>query len=155
LNSQPVEGGSANDYDYDYVGGDPCNSYDLNGAWANPYKKAQWWRRAAMDMASKYPVPHRNAIRHCVGTAGLRWEFGRAITRLVTTAHEVEGTARSKGRTIGDSIADTRNNRVAMRIGGDKRIGRDRRSARKFIVESCDSALYGPTRWGQLDTRPE
>lgn len=39
--SQPVEGGSANDYDYTY--GDPINGLDLNG------ECAQLWRKKCRD----------------------------------------------------------------------------------------------------------
>ena len=161
LEVDPVEGGSANDYDY--VGGDPVNSQDLNGAFPNPvkyvkerYEKAEHWRRIAKDVESKLsirrPIEYYSALRWNGGPAMGVWTWhhhgGDFLTR-------VEVTARSGGTTLGDSVADTKNNRVAMRIGRAKGIGRDRQSARRFIVEACDAALYGPTRWGQLDARPE
>lgn len=51
LEVDPVEGGSANDYDYAL--GDPCNNYDLDGravnGWLNRYQKCQATYKAQND----------------------------------------------------------------------------------------------------------
>ena len=41
LEVDPIEGGSANDYDYDYVNGDPVNGTDLDGAHSRRRRKSQ------------------------------------------------------------------------------------------------------------------
>lgn len=60
----PVEGGSANDYDYAY--GDPCNNYDLDGrnvnGYLNKYEKCQATYKAQNDFYKTLSIDIAGAI---------------------------------------------------------------------------------------------
>jgi hypothetical protein len=150
LEVDPVEGGSANDYDY--VNGDPINAFDLEGRDSNqdPHNKA-WCTsiRHAASRANKCRLarraqsfavatsqrmfPHdpgrRNAIRHCLWSATMAMDVGAGSAQGFLTRHEIGSHDR-------DHYIDLHNNAIGLSIGRRSR-------SRNQILSRCVSAMNG------------
>ena len=87
LQADPVEGGSANDYDYDYVSGDPINAFDLDGrcGWAvwkfwgcggspDPVRRGKWNRRVPVRPNAAAKIAGHGLTLATVGLV-LRYAF--------------------------------------------------------------------------------
>ncbi len=100
LEVDPIEGGSANDYDYAY--GDPINGFDLDGQW--PKFKCKWCRRAAKRVGRVLDNPWVQGVvtvAACSAMVGCglaiavvtAWNAGRRLRREGFGASFVRGTA--------------------------------------------------------------
>ena len=155
LEVDPVEGGSANDYDY--TSADPVNNRDLDGldsrpdssqdpgnsrycknSWRHPSRankcrrarRAQGWASRRSGILGRGNRGRTNALRHCLWSALMRHDMGRATAQGFLTRHEGHS-----GNTH-DHRVDLHNNRVGLRIGS-------RYGSRKRIERACRGALRG------------
>jgi RHS repeat-associated protein len=99
LEVDPVEGGSANDYDY--ANADPTNQFDLDGSWCGP----GCWRKKAKKVASRawratkrvgrFAYKHREKFALAASVAGLITCTACAVAGWAATAYYGATTAHS------------------------------------------------------------
>lgn len=157
----PIEGGSANDYDY--TGGDPVNSVDLDGRWKCPKgmsamgglsvaylcwrvgRSAKWAistsEKAFPRNGTRFNNARRNAMRHHLLAAALAWEFGAWMARRILSIHEITG----KGSRV-DRKADERNNELGIWSGTHRGGSTEGRRRSAWINE-----FYWDLRHGLVD----
>lgn len=129
LSVDPVQGGSASDYDY--ANHDPVNQVDVTGrssgfrrmnrrerilCAAFPLMCADVfgvWARWASRRAAEYAVTSAgtNAMRHCLWAASMTWAWGERNARMWLNAHEY-GVPRNR-----DHFIDLANNEVGIKLG--------------------------------------
>ena len=128
----PVEGGSANDYEY--VAGDPIGLSDISGE--SPMKEAGFWEslwcasvaeaicdlavritEAAGQIASRWypPGQSQNAFRHFVWQAALTMRLGGDAAEALGIAHERDGI--DHGNSWYDTRVDYNNNQHGQNFG--------------------------------------
>ena len=142
LSVDPIDGGSANNYDY--VGGDPINQLDLDGTKMGPhqlkhcalpwnqnkcrrsYFKYRGMAEAAARRLGNLSPGHQNAVRHAVYAALNAKTNGAGFTRAHLHAHEQDNDAwLSFGRSGSctgsnlkrDTAADVINNAIGISLG--------------------------------------
>jgi RHS repeat-associated protein len=99
LEVDPIEGGSANDYDY--ANADPINQFDLDGSWCGP----GCWRKKAKKLASRawrstkrvgrWAYKHREKFALAASVAGLITCTACAVAGWAATAYYGATTAHS------------------------------------------------------------
>ena len=157
----PIEGGSANDYDY--VNGDPVNGFDLTGthnadtSWCNWLAAAKHRSRirrcrivnrlldAALAEAERMYPPDTlhngigDAFRHCMWSAQLTISLGWRDAKGFTDRHEHTGD--HNGQPRAERNMDQFNNARGREIGKQLR-GKPNANARA-VAECHHSAKYG------------
>ncbi|MCA1836912.1 MAG: hypothetical protein LC721_11535, partial [Actinobacteria bacterium] len=160
LSADPVEGGSANDYDY--ANGDPVNGFDLDGradyGSLNAAEKSwcRWPSRwslcnqvyrheatraigiayRAFPTDSAYDRGRRNAYRHCVWGSEMTIRHGAGTAEGFLARHE-------HGQSGTDHEVDVRNNRFAVALGRRLRGGRGSTSSKVGEARAtCQQGLF-------------
>lgn len=97
LEVDPVEGGSANDYDY--ANADPRNQYDLDGTWCGwgcmKKKARKLASKAYNSRAGRWVRKHKESIALGLSVAGY---LGCVVCGVVATGYYAYSTARSCGK---------------------------------------------------------
>lgn len=136
--TDPIEGGSANDYDY--AAADPVNLSDhsglyimgLNGKealwcitpslplWEGSRPNACWYAYTdaaawAIQIGQRYPIGQSNAMRHCVWACLLTWKMGGDKAQGFLDRHEWKQSGR-------DHDSDVHNNKQGKSLGAFLRV---------------------------------
>ncbi len=161
LEVDPVEGGSANDYEY--TAGDPVNRMDLDGRMTGPSgysnQRCSWWNRnycETVKAISRWAIDtsrrmfgsadngYANATRHFLWSSMLTYVFGKTQAIIILGLHELGGPGSSCHQR--DRVADRHNNYVGIIFGQ----WIDRRGGRVYY-EHFTGALAKLLKYGYLD----
>jgi RHS repeat-associated protein len=159
LSTDPVDGGSANDYEYS--DGDPVNRFDLDGrqsadgecprvvSWTRVCREVLKATNEAVAFASSFGGGVQNAARHTYLAARLTADLGLATASAVLQSHEVKDLFTSAPDIRRDAQADAHNNGAGAAIGVRHRFRNvfNDRAQGQAIRQDVLSALVG----GRLD----
>lgn len=175
LQTDPVNGGSANAYDY--VNQDPVNADDLTGeasysnmnsseknrCWAHPLQCITYGYVATIAslFGEHYKGGVRNAMRHCAFSALLSYFFSSGTAQAWEAAHEgtlhdIVGnkTGRQRQNAWNDHLIDLQNNVVGNRIGREWARCRSSTCGSGVTARSTQCAMIAARRWHTISSTP-